>query len=296
MRLMRRTRILVGLAIGVAFVVDGCGKSASQSATDGAARSDAPAGTGGGSGGSGGTGNGGAGGAGGSSTGGITGTGGTQDVCAGKAGNCHPFPTNCQPGQCVSCPCEGGTGGRVGTGGATGGGGAGGSAVTGGASGSGSGGSTASGGTGGADAGCGCPNTGATVCGSGQKNYPSACAAACAGAAVIDGCSCGRPDGAVCGCATSIVDIICGTDGQTWTNACLASQNNIGVKSVGVCGTGAPHGTLGLGASCDVVHELCASGFLCCQPAIGTLPPDSAPLPYTCTAVDPLTGRCPMGA
>ena len=36
-------------------------------------------------------------------------------------------------------------------------------------------------------------------------------------------------------------------------------SRNVGVTNVGVCGTGALHGTLGLGASCDVVHELCAS-------------------------------------
>jgi hypothetical protein len=90
------------------------------------------------------------------------------------------------------------------------------------------------------------------------------------------------------------VDVICGTDGQTWTNACLASQNGVGVQSVGVCGTGTPRGTLGVGASCDIAHDLCAAGTLCCQRAIGT--DAGRPQPYTCTPVDSKTGGCPMAA
>jgi hypothetical protein len=139
---------------------------------------------------------------------------------------------------------------------------------------------------------CGCPVTGHPVCGADGQNHPSACAAACSGVAIIDGCNCGRPDGSFCGCTTDL-DIICGSDGQTWTNACLASQVGVTVASVGVCGSGARRGTLAAGSTCDKNHDLCASGLLCCDPAVGAGPlPMTAP---TCTAID-ATGRCPMAA
>jgi hypothetical protein len=140
---------------------------------------------------------------------------------------------------------------------------------------------------------CGCPITGHPVCGADHQNYPSACAAACAGIAIIDGCACGRADGSFCGCTTD-PDIVCGSDGQTWSNACLASQVGVTVASVGVCGSGARHGDLAAGVACDKNHDLCGAGLLCCSPAVGTGPPPN--VPPSCTAVDPTTKRCPMAA
>jgi hypothetical protein len=84
--------------------------------------------------------------------------------------------------------------------------------------------------------GCGCPTAGlpigSGVCGRDAVTYPSACFAQCGGTTVADGCLCGRAPGSVCGC-THQLDLVCGSDGQTWTNACLASWQNVSVKSIG---------------------------------------------------------------
>jgi hypothetical protein len=152
-----RIRVLVGMAAGIALAMSGCGKSGGTSPTDGASQPDAPPSLGGvsggggiaagGAGGAGGSGTGGAAGAGGSAKGGtsgaaggsgtagISGTGGATSVCAGKAANCHPYPTGCQGSQCYDCPCEGGTGGAPGRGGTGGGFGTGGASGAGGRSG-----------------------------------------------------------------------------------------------------------------------------------------------------------------
>ena len=76
-------RVLIGMATSVSLAVSGCGESASGLSTDGAARSDAPAGSGGSLGGRGGTATGGAGGAGGAL---IGGSGGNAAGDAGGGG------------------------------------------------------------------------------------------------------------------------------------------------------------------------------------------------------------------
>lgn len=142
------------------------------------------------------------------------------------------------------------------------------------------------------DAGCHCPPPTVStirVCGSDGQNHASACLAACAGVAVVDGCACGRRDGAVCGCHHG-GDLVCGSDGQTWTNACLASQVGVRVASTGACGTGAQSGTLPQGADCQKAHDLCGPGLKCCDSSTGvdagnvvfrcraTMAPDTCPL------------------
>jgi hypothetical protein len=143
MRPLRTARFQIGLAVGLSLTTTGCGKSGVTSPSDGASQADVAGSSGPGTGGDG-MGAGGVGGAGGSATGGAAGaggnarggtsgtaggsgtagtpgTGGATDICAGKGGNCHPYPTGCQGSQCNSCPCEGGTGGAPGRGGTGGG-------------------------------------------------------------------------------------------------------------------------------------------------------------------------------
>jgi hypothetical protein len=91
------------LAVGLLLPSIGCGKAGAGSLADGSSKTDAPASQ--------------------DATGttAIAGTGGATNVCAGKGGNCHPYPMGCQGSQCINCPCEGGTGGAPGRGGAGGG-------------------------------------------------------------------------------------------------------------------------------------------------------------------------------
>ena len=146
--------------------------------------------------------------------------------------------------------------------------------------------------TGGLPPACSCPSpppSNIKVCGSDGRTHDSACQARCAGARVVDGCACGRPDGAVCGCNDS-TDLVCGTDGQTWTNACLATSSGVAVASVGACGTGAPRGTLPEGSACQARHDLCADGLKCCLPPRG-VPADAGAAPVCLRAMGP--DQCP---
>jgi len=166
MRPIRIIRVLFCLATGMLLAVSGCGKSTTGSSTDGGARLDAPASTGGSFGGSGGKATGGAGGAGGTLTGGNGGT------TAGGAGG----------GDALEAPAAGGSPGRTGGAGgsSTGSGGAGGSTTLGAGGNPGTGGSAATGGTkgtGGVASTGGIPGTGGTsdVCAGWASNCHPFC-------------------------------------------------------------------------------------------------------------------------
>jgi hypothetical protein len=239
MRSIRIPWVLLGLSTCASLATSGCGKSADTSnsgrsggstgltstggsaspGSGGSAASGGTSGTGGaqslggsgggtlpGQGGNPGTGGsavtGGSVAAGGSaSSGGIPGAGGTESLCAGKGPNCHLFCSG--PSDC-SCPCEGGTGGKLGSGGAAA--------------------STAAGGIG-----AGGNATGGIGAGGRATGGIGAGGLATGGAPSLDG---GSPDSSIaCSQVTSETDCIYRID----CHAVYKSENNCACAAAGCC-------------------------------------------------------------
>jgi hypothetical protein len=159
-----------------------------------------------------------------------------------------------------------------------------------------------------------CTDDSKPVCGCDGTTYKNACVAAKAGVVVEDAgaCSCGGEeqaacdDGEVCriergmceelargmcierpSCPTTI-DPVCGCDGNTYDNACLALRAGITVEYTSACGSGrlCGHGDLACqpGEVCGIEADRCAD--LAAGLAEGTC----TPLPWECPPIDPVCG------
>jgi hypothetical protein len=135
-----------------------------------------------------------------------------------------------------------------------------------------------------------CPDTDKPVCGCDGQTYRNTCEATKAGAAIASdgvcdpGAMCGGTEvvecvkGEVCkrgvgSCEATdpglcqpipescpgVSDPVCGCDGKTYDNSCLALQSGIGVESVGVCDDTGNICDIGLCAADDELAEKCRS-------------------------------------
>ncbi len=94
---------------------------------------------------------------------------------------------------------------------------------------------------------CGCPNNYAAVCGVDGITYNNQCQETCAGVRqrYVGPCSGaggtgngGTGSGGTCSCSSNYVPV-CGVDGITYTNACVAACQNVRVVSSVACSSGA---------------------------------------------------------
>ena len=175
-------------------------------------------------------------------------------------------------------------------------------------------------GGGGGGAACACPRLFQRVCGADGKAYNNECLARCAGTSVkalgecatAGGASAGTAPGvapakpAVCACP-AIMRPVCGANGRTFDNECVARCQGVAVASQGACAggagivpgvaPGAGAGTAAVGAASGVGGRQCACPRnyrrVCGADGVGYNNPCLATCAGTTVAAE---GDCPEGA